>query len=74
MSEVPQSEGDIKGSPAETEGQTPRLEDLQPGDVIRFADITELTAFEDIIAGVVEGEVGCHSLQRPPLASCQRSR
>ena len=56
MSEVPQSKGDIKGSSAETEGQTPRLEDLQPGDVIRFADITELTAFEDIIAGGVESK------------------
>jgi hypothetical protein len=55
MNEVPISEGDIKdSSAAEAEGQTHRLEELLPGDVIRFADITELTAFEDMLAGVVE--------------------
>jgi hypothetical protein len=54
MSEVPVSEGDIDRSVAKKEGQPPRLEELQPGDVIHFADITELTAFEDMIADAVD--------------------
>ena len=54
MSEVPQSEEDIKGSAAQAKGETPRLEAFQPGDVIKLANVAELAAFEDMIAGVVE--------------------
>src|SRR4051794_1133380 len=53
MSEVGPGEGDIRKSREKIEEQTPRLEDLQSGDVIRFADIAELAAFEDMLAGVV---------------------
>lgn len=38
------------------------LESLQPGDVIEFADITELPAFEDMVAAAVDPDMfACYS-------------
>jgi hypothetical protein len=54
MSEIPPSEGDRDSSLIKKKDSPPRLDDLQPGDVIRFADITELATFEDIIADSVD--------------------
>src|SRR4051794_30297011 len=54
MTEIPKSEEDLKGSTVKTEGQAPRLEELSPGDVIKLSNITELTAFEDMIVDIVQ--------------------
>jgi hypothetical protein len=53
VKEIPVTNADIN-SHAETGDQPSRLEQLLPGDVIDFADITELAAFEDGLADVVQ--------------------